>query len=136
MIEALKDGTLDAIATDHAPHTPQEKADFETAPNGVIGMETSLATAITALVQPGHCTLLQLLAKMSVVPAKLLGIPAGTLQPGSSADLILIDPAEEWIVDTEKLHGKSKNCVFKNKKLTGKVKFTVCGGRIVWNELA
>ncbi len=136
VIEALKDGTLDAIATDHAPHTPQEKADFETAPNGVIGMETSLATAITALVQPGHCTLLQLLAKMSVVPAKLLGIPAGTLQPGSSADLILIDPAEEWIVDTEKLHGKSKNCVFKNKKLTGKVKFTVCGGRIVWNELA
>ncbi|MEE0252005.1 MAG: dihydroorotase [Acutalibacteraceae bacterium] len=135
VIEGLKDGTLDAIATDHAPHTPTEKADFEKAPNGVIGMETSLSAGITALVQQGHCTMLQLIEKMSTKPAQLLGIPAGTLKKGSPADVILIDKDEEWTVDVDKLHGKSKNCVFKNRKLTGKVKFTVCGGKIVFNEL-
>lgn len=135
VIEGLKDGTLDAIATDHAPHTPTEKADFEKAPNGAIGMETSLSVGITALVQQGHCTMLQLIEKMSTKPAQLLGIPAGTLKKGSPADVILIDKDEEWTVDVDKLHGKSKNCVFKNRKLTGKVKFTVCGGKIVFNEL-
>ena len=135
VIEGLKDGTLDAIATDHAPHTPTEKADFEKAPNGAIGMETSLSAGITALVQQGHCTMLQLIEKMSTKPAQLLGIPAGTLKKGSPADVILIDKDEEWTVDVDKLHGKSKNCVFKNRKLTGKVKFTVCGGKIVFNEL-
>ncbi len=135
VIEALKDGTLDAIATDHAPHTPTEKADFEKAPNGAIGMETSLSAGITALVKQGHCTMLQRIEKMSTKPAQLLGIPAGTLKKGSPADVILIDKDEEWTVDVDKLHGKSKNCVFKNRKLTGKVKFTVCGGKIVFNEL-
>ena len=135
VIEALKDGTLDAIATDHAPHTPEEKADFEKAPNGAIGMETSLSAGITALVKQGHCTMLQLIEKMSTKPAQLLGIPAGTLKKGSPADVILIDKDEEWTVDVDKLHGKSKNCVFKNRQLTGKVKFTVCGGKIVFNEL-
>ncbi len=135
VIEALKDGTLDAIATDHAPHTPTEKADFEKAPNGAIGMETSLSAGITALVKQGHCTMLQLIEKMSTKPAQLLGIPAGTLKKGSPADVILIDKDEEWTVDVDKLHGKSKNCVFKNKQLIGKVKFTVCGGKIVFNEL-
>lgn len=135
VIEALKDGTLDAIATDHAPHTPEEKADFEKAPNGAIGMETSLSAGITALVKQGHCTMLQLIEKMSTKPAQLLGIPAGTLKKGSPADVILIDKDEEWTVDVDKLHGKSKNCVFKNKQLIGKVKFTVCGGKIVFNEL-
>ena len=135
VIEALKDGTLDAIATDHAPHTPAEKSDFEKAPNGAIGMETSLSAGITALVKQGHCTMLQLIEKMSTKPAQLLGIPAGTLKKGSPADVILIDKDEEWTVDVDKLHGKSKNCVFKNRKLAGKVKFTVCGGKIVFNEL-
>lgn len=135
VIEALKDGTLNAIATDHAPHTPTEKADFEKAPNGAIGMETSLSAGITALVKQGHCTMLQLIEKMSTKPAQLLGIPAGTLKKGSPADVILIDKDEEWTVDVDKLHGKSKNCVFKNKQLIGKVKFTVCGGKIVFNEL-
>ena len=115
--------------------TPEEKADFEKAPNGAIGMETSLSAGITALVKQGHCTMLQLIEKMSTKPAQLLGIPAGTLKKGSPADVILIDKDEEWTVDVDKLHGKSKNCVFKNRKLTGKVKFTVCGGKIVFNEL-
>ncbi len=135
VIEGLKDGTLDAIATDHAPHTPDEKADFEKAPNGAIGMETSLAAGITGLVKPGYCTMLQLIEKMSTKPAQLLGISAGTLKKGSPADVILIDENETWKVDADKLHGKSKNCVFKNMTLTGKVKYTVCGGKIVFNEL-
>ena len=84
-------------------------------------METSLSAGITALVKQGHCTMLQLIEKMSTKPAQLLGIPAGTLKKGSPADVILIDKDEEWTVDVDKLHGKSKNCVFKNRKLTGKV---------------
>lgn len=135
MIAGLQDGTIDAIATDHAPHTPQNKADFEKAPNGAIGMETALAAGITALVEPGYLTLEQLLDKMAKTPAKLLGLPAGTLEKGAPADVILIDPQEKWVVDPARLHGKSRNCVFKGRELIGKVKFTVCGGRIVWNEL-
>lgn len=135
MIAGLQDGTIDAIATDHAPHTPQDKADFEKAPNGAIGMETALAAGITALVEPGYLTLEQLLDKMAKTPAKLLGLPAGTLEKGAPADVILIDPQEKWVVDPARLHGKSRNCVFKGRELIGKVKFTVCGGRIVWNEL-
>ena len=113
VIEALKDGTLDAIATDHAPHTPEEKADFEKAPNGAIGMETSLSAGITALVKQGHCTMLQLIEKMSTKPAQLLGIPAGTLKKGSPADVILIDKDEEWTADRKsKIYGmRRKNCI-------------------------
>ena len=93
LIEGLKDGTLDAIATDHAPHTPQEKADFRKAPNGSIGMETSLAATLTAL--EGVLTLPQILEKMSTAPARILGIPAGTLQVGANADVVLFDPQRE-----------------------------------------
>ena len=98
-------------------------------------METALAAGITALVEPGYLTLEQLLDKMAKTPAKLLGLPAGTLEKGAPADVILIDPQEKWVVDPARLHGKSRNCVFKGRELIGKVKFTVCGGRIVWNEL-
>lgn len=129
---ALQDGTLSVIATDHAPHTPQEKATFETAPNGSIGMETSLAAGITYLVGTGVLTLYQLLERMSTAPAHLLGIPAGSLEPGSAADLVLFNHRESWTVDPESLHGKSKNAVFKNKDLLGRVKLTVCRGEIVY----
>lgn len=134
VIAGLADGTLDAIATDHAPHTPREKADFLNAPNGSIGMETSLSAGITVLVREHHFTLMQLIRLMSTVPAKLLGIPAGTLAPGVPADLVLFDPQEIWTVDESRLHGKSKNAVFKGRELTGKVKMTVCGGRIVYRD--
>lgn len=131
LIEGLKDGTLDAIATDHAPHTPQEKADFRKAPNGSIGMETSLAATLTAL--EGVLTLPQILEKMSTAPARILGIPAGTLQVGANADVVLFDPQREWVVDPEKLHGKSKNTPFKGMKLKGKVALTIFRGRIVYD---
>ncbi|MCI1982347.1 MAG: dihydroorotase [Oscillospiraceae bacterium] len=136
IFEGLRDGSIDAIATDHAPHTPQEKADFLTAPSGVIGMETSLAAGITYLVKPGRLTLMRLLQLMSLNPAKILNIPAGTLQEGANADIILFDPNERWTVDPAKLHGKSRNAVFKGRKLTGRVKLTFCRGKIVFRDTA
>ena len=135
MIEAVKDGTIDVIATDHAPHTPEEKADFLKAPNGSIGMETSFAGAYTALVKTGVLTLSELVEKMSVRPAEILGIEAGMIGAGQVADIVLIDENEEWVVDPDKLHGKSRNTPFKGMTLQGKVKVTVCGGRVVYNEL-
>ena len=132
IIEGLRDGTLDAIATDHAPHTPAEKADFEEAPNGSVGMESSLAVGITYLVKTGILTFDELVEKMSVNPARILGIDAGTLRVGANADIALVDLNEEWTVDPEKLHGKSKNTPFKGIKLTGKVKKTFLGGKIVF----
>lgn len=133
IIEGLQDGTLDCIATDHAPHTPQDKADFEKAPNGSIGMETSLAAGVTFLVKTGLLTFEELVRKMSVDPAKILGIDAGTLRKGAPADIALIDLNEEWTVDPEKLHGKSKNTPFKGMTLTGRVKKTILGGRVVFD---
>ncbi len=134
MIEALKDGTIDAIATDHAPHTPQEKADFVQAPNGSIGMETSFAAAYTVLVKGGILREAELIRKMSVNPAHILKTYGGTLSVGAPADLMLYR-AEEWTVDPEKLHGKSKNTPFKGLTLAAKVKLTIYQGRIVFNEL-
>ncbi len=133
IIEGLRDGTLDCIATDHAPHTPQDKADFEKAPNGSIGMETSLAAGVTFLVKTGLLGFEELVRKMSVNPARILGIDAGTLRVGAPADIALIDLNEEWTADPEKLHGKSKNTPFKGMTLTGKVKKTILGGRVVFD---
>ena len=135
VIQALTDGTIDLIATDHAPHTATEKSDFLTAPNGSIGMETSLAAGVTYLVNQRYITVNELIRLMSTAPAALLGIPAGTLDSGAAADLVLFDPAERWTVDVNRLHGKSKNAVFKGKELTGKVKLTVCRGSIVYQDL-
>lgn len=134
LIEALQDGTLCAVATDHAPHTAREKADFLTAPNGVIGMETSLAVCLTVLVHTGALTLTQLVRLMSTSPAAVGRIPAGTLQTGAAADIVLFDPNETWTVDETRLHGKSRNTPFKGMRLTGKVKMTVCGGKTVFRD--
>lgn len=131
VIEGLKDGTIDAIATDHAPHTPEEKADFLTAPNGVIGMETSLSVSLTAL--EGVLTLSQVIEKMSTNPAKILGIPAGTMAVGANADIVLFDPQRKWTVDENALHGKSKNTPFKGMTLKGKVLTTVFHGKKVFD---
>ena len=134
IITGLCDGTLDAVATDHAPHTPEEKADFVKAPNGSIGMETSFAVCNTYLVKTGKMTLSQLVEKMSVNPARILKINAGTLSVGANADVVLVNPDEEWTVDVEKLHGKSKNTPFKGRTLTGKVKKTILGGKVVFED--
>ena len=134
MIKALCDGTIDAIATDHAPHTPEEKSDFVSAPNGSVGMETSFAAAYTVLVDGGYLTEAQLIEKMSSNPAKILGIKAGTLSVGAPADIFLY-AKEKWTVEPDRLHGKSRNTPFKGLTLSAKVKLTVCGGKIVYSEL-
>ena len=131
LLEGLADGTIDAISTDHAPHSPEEKADFLKAPNGSIGMETSLSAALTAL--EGRLTLSQVIEKMSTAPARILGIPAGTLQVGAAADVVLFHPEERWTVDPEKLHGKSRNTPFKGMTLQGRVKLTFSRGRLVYD---
>lgn len=135
VIRGLIDGTIDAIATDHAPHTAEEKSDFIKAPNGSIGMETSLAVGITYLVKSGVMSFDELIKKMSVNPAEILGINAGTISVGSDADIALVNINEEWTVDENKLHGKSKNTPFKGRKLFGKVKMTLLDGRIVYDNL-
>ena len=131
LLEGLADGTIDAISTDHAPHSPEEKADFAGAPNGSIGMETSLSAALTAL--EGRLTLSQVIEKMSTAPARILGIPAGTLRVGAAADVVLFRPEERWTVDPEKLHGKSRNTPFKGMALRGRVKLTFSRGRLVYD---
>jgi dihydroorotase len=136
VIRGIIDGTIDVIATDHAPHTPEEKADFFNAPNGVIGLETSLSVGITYLVNRGYISLFKLLYMMSTVPAEILGINAGSLKINSPADIVLFDPDEKWIVEPKNLHGKSQNTPFKGMELTGRVKYTICSGKIVFiNEV-
>lgn len=133
IIEGLADGTIDLIATDHAPHSSEEKSKPITeAPSGIIGLETSLALGITNLVRPGHLTMLQLLEKMTVNPAKLYHLPYGTIQEGADADLVLFDPEERWI-PTE-YASKSSNSPFTGQELYGKVKYTICGGSIVYSD--
>ncbi|MDD6847659.1 MAG: dihydroorotase [Oscillospiraceae bacterium] len=134
IIEGLIDGTIDAIATDHAPHTVEEKSDFEKSPNGSIGMETSLSASITALVKTGRLTINQLIAKMSTNPAKILNIEAGTLKDNAMADIVIFDINESYTVDADKLHGKSKNTPFKNRTLFGKVKYTILNGDVVYSD--
>lgn len=130
VIQGLVDGTIDAIATDHAPHSPEEKKDFVNAPNGVIGMETSFAAAFTYLSK--YLSLNQIVRLMSANPAKIMGIEGGEIKEGTSADFALIDLHEKWLVDVDKLHGKSKNAVFKGVELTGRVKATYCRGKKVY----
>ncbi len=134
IISGLLDGTIDAVATDHAPHTVEEKADFVKAPNGSIGMETSFSAAYTYLVKTGLMSLEQLVEKMSVNPARILGINAGSLSVGAPADIVLADLSEEWTVDVDKLHGKSKNTPFKGRTLCAKVKKTILDGRVVFED--
>lgn len=131
LLEGLRDGTLDAISTDHAPHTPQEKGDFLKAPNGSIGMETSLSAVWTAVSE--ILTLSEIIEKMSWKPAQILGLEAGTLEVGKDADLIMFDPKRIWTVDREALHGKSKNTPFHGMQMKGKVLLTLCRGNIVFD---
>ncbi len=132
--EGICDGTIDCIVTDHAPHSAEEKADFLKAPNGVVGLETSLAATLTALYHTGKVTLSKIVSLMCVNPRKILSIPGGSLQPGDVADICIFDPNEEWKVVPEKLHSKSKNTCFKGKVLTGRVKYTIVDGEVVYED--
>lgn len=131
LIEGLKDGTIDIIATDHAPHSREEKEKpFAQAPSGIIGLETALALGITQLVEKGHLTMLQLMEKMSLNPARLYRLSCGRLNVGKAGDLVIFDEKEVWTVGS--FCSKSKNTPFSGMNLKGKVKYTICGGEIVY----
>ena len=133
IIAGLADGTIDIIATDHAPHSREEKErSITAAPSGIIGLETSLALGITTLVRPGHLSLMQLLEKMTVNPARLYHLPSGELKEGRAADIVLFDPEERW-TPTE-YASLSANSPFTGRELFGKVKFTICSGEIVYHD--
>ena len=132
IIEGLRDGTIDLIATDHAPHSEKEKATepMWTAPSGITGLETSLGLGIASLVKPGHLTLMQLLEKMTCNPARLYKLPGGCIEVNAPADFVIFNPKEEWTVDG--FASKSTNSPFKGAKLFGKIYYTICGGKIVY----
>lgn len=132
IIQGLRDGTIDLIATDHAPHSAEEKARTITeAPSGITGLETSLGLGVTSLVKPGHLTLMELLEKMTSNPAALYHLPGGSVEVSAPADFVIFDPEEKWTVDG--FLSKSSNSPFKGRELYGKIHFTICGGRIVYH---
>lgn len=129
--KALKNGTIDCIASDHAPHTENEKdIEFDFSEFGTIGLETELAASITELIKPGILDWPDLVKKLCLNPAKVLGIDRGTLSEGKAADIIIIDPNKEWLVKKEDIVSKSKNSCFIGKKLIGKVDYTICNGKL------
>lgn len=135
LIEALKDGTIDCIATDHAPHHADEKnTEFALALPGISGFETALSVCWTALVTPGHLTPKELLEKMTLAPAKIFSIDSGVLEKGKDADIVLIDPDAEWTVDTQSFLSKGKNNPFDGKTLKGKVCRTYVSGKCVYSK--
>ena len=131
IIEGLADGTIDMIATDHAPHSIEEKErEFTKAPSGIIGLETSLSLGITSLVKRGYLTMMQLLEKMTVNPAKLYNFDCGTLKEGAAADIVIFAPDEVRTV--ESFESKAENSPFLGAQLYGKVKYTICDGKVVY----
>ncbi|MCG3128002.1 MAG: Dihydroorotase [Phycisphaerae bacterium] len=130
-LEGVRDGTIDCLVTDHAPHTAAEKQhEFQAAPFGIVGLETALGLFIKALVEPGLIGWPRLIAAMSTLPARLLGVPLGTLNPGSVADITLIDPRREWVVKAAEFKSKSSNTPFDGWKLRGRAVMTIVGGEV------
>ena len=133
IIRGLQDGTIDMIATDHAPHSAEEKAKSITdAPSGIIGLETSLALGITSLVKPGHLSLVELIKKMSLNPAVIYGLDKGTLNIGKDADLVIFDTEKCWT--PQNYYSKATNTPFTGAELTGEVVMTICGGEIAFKK--
>src|SRR5438477_2667526 len=130
--QALQEGVIDCVASDHAPHAYDEKeAAFDDAPFGIVGLETAFGVAYTELVQGGALTLPQLILRMSTVPARLFGLPGGTLQPGAPADVVALDVTAGWCVDAARFHSKSRNTPFAGRSLTGCAALTLVAGEIV-----
>lgn len=135
IIEGLQDGTIDAIVTDHAPHSSEEKArPLPEAPSGMVGLETSLAITLTALYHAGKMDLSTILRKMTVEPSRILGMDQGFLALGADGDVVIFDPDEEWTVDPEQFASKGRNTPFARHRLKGRVKYTVVGGNIIYQD--
>jgi dihydroorotase len=140
-VEALRaglaDGTIDAIASDHAPYSFDEKyVEYNAAPFGVIGLETTLGVVMTDLVQPGHLTLAEAIRAMTTAPARILGLQGGSLQPGKPADVTLFDPRRSWTVTPETFFSRSRNTPFGGRTLAGRATHTMVAGRIINEETA
>ena len=133
IIKGLQDGTIDMIATDHAPHSAEEKAKPITeAPSGIVGLETALSLGIRELVDKGYLSMMELIRKMSLAPARLYHLEAGYLKEGGPADLVVFDPKREWVV--QDFASKSANSPFVGETMPGVVSHTICGGKIVYRE--
>ncbi len=130
-IEGLQDGTIDCIVTDHAPHAKEKKMrELDQAPFGVVGLETALGLVVTRLIEPGHLTWSQALEKMTINPARVIGVPKGTLAAGADADVVIIDPKARWKVDPGKFLSKSSNTPFAGWELTGRAETVIVGGKV------
>jgi dihydroorotase len=135
ILEGVADGTIDILCSDHAPHCDYEKeVEFDYAPFGITGLETELALSLMQLVHTGKMSLLDLIAKFTVNPARLLNLPKGTLSAGADADVTVFDPDTEWIFHAEESLSKSKNSPFDGWKFKGKAVATIVGGKKVWTE--
>ena len=133
--EAVRDGTIDLVATDHAPHHYDEKErEFSDAPNGIVGLETALAVVATHLVVPGILNWPTLVDRMSTTPARVFGLAGGTLRRESVADITIFDPAAEWSVDPDTFLSKGRNSPYRGKRLTGRASCTIVGGRVVYRD--
>jgi len=135
IIAGLKDGTIDCIATDHAPHSAEEKArPLEKAPSGMVGLETSLAITLTELYHTGRMTLPDIIRRMTTNPSEILHLAGGRMALGVPADLTIFDPDEEWIIDPEQFVSKGRNTPFAGKKVKGRVKYTIVRGKVIYHE--
>jgi len=131
LINGLKDGTIDCIATDHAPHASHEKdVEFEKAPNGVVGLETAIGVCLTYLYHSGHLSLEQIIEKMSINPRKILGLPPIIFREGEKANMTIFSPDDEWVVDKQYFKSKSKNTPFDGFRLKGKPKYVINNGQL------
>jgi dihydroorotase len=137
-IQGVIDGTIECLATDHAPHTREEKEqEFDKAPFGIVGLETALALYAQALVEPGHLTWAQLIEKMTAAPTRVMKLEGkGTLAVGAAADVTVFDPRQEWTIDPARFRSKSRNTPFAGWKVKGSVRYTLVGGRIVFDGKA
>ena len=133
LIKGLSDGTFDCIATDHAPHTPEDKdKGFLRAPFVIVGLETSFSLSYTELVKKGVLTFPKLIEKLSINPSRILKIDRGDISEGKTADIAIADLSEEYVIDTSKFKGRSNNCPYNGRKVTGRIKMTICSGKLVY----
>lgn len=134
LVGGLRDGTIGVIASDHAPHAQERKeVEFSYAPDGVIGMETVLPVAVTELLEKGNLALSQLVRALSTNPAKILGIPSGTLRVGAPADVAVLDLSSRWTIDVGRFQSKSRNCPFQGWDVKGRAAWTIVGGKVVYS---
>jgi dihydroorotase len=133
--QALRDGTIDVICTDHAPHHYDAKErEFDDAPNGIIGLETALGLAVSELVDGGLLSLADLVLRMSVIPARIFNLPGGTLAPGAAADVAVLDPTAAWTVRPEAFYSRSRNTPFAGRTLRGRADVTIVRGQMVFQR--